>query len=162
MIGCSSSQLLAKWTGALSMLAAVAFAASSSPASVPAPDSIGFMVFFDREGSQLSAAATRTLVQAGREVNHGTYDGRVVVSGHADSVERSVDLSNARALAVREKLAELGISRERFSIESWGNKKLITAEVPARDNENRRVEIWIFRACIPNCPQLVFSGSSRD
>jgi outer membrane protein OmpA-like peptidoglycan-associated protein len=72
---------------------------------------------------------------------------RVAIDGHTDN--RGTDahnqlLSERRAAAVRDALDQLGVTRARFSVEGFGERRPVaTNATPAGMRQNRRVEITL-------------------
>jgi opacity protein-like surface antigen len=69
---------------------------------------------------------------------------RVIIIGHADSHEKSADIAQRRADAVRDYLVnERSIEGSRVTTRSAGSTKMVaTGSDPASQAQNRRVEVW--------------------
>ena len=66
---------------------------------------------------------------------------RVVVIGHADTGERSAEtVSQQRAAAVRDYLAQAGVESARITVRSVGSSRVLASATDA--SQNRRVEVW--------------------
>jgi flagellar motor protein MotB len=76
---------------------------------------------------------------------HGHSDNRPFQYDNPDkSVERNVELSHQRALAVAQALEDQGIAMTRFQFHPHGNQKLLTREnSPYALAKNRRIEIEV-------------------
>jgi outer membrane protein OmpA-like peptidoglycan-associated protein len=70
-------------------------------------------------------------------------DFHVMVVGHTDAVEASVELSRARAELVKERLIDLGIHWTRLRVQAKGDKELLMQTAPGvPEPMNRRVEFY--------------------
>lgn len=72
---------------------------------------------------------------------------RVAIEGHTDergSDSYNQELSERRAIAVRDAMDQLGVTRARFSVEGYGESRPVaTNATPAGMRQNRRVEITL-------------------
>ena len=122
-------------------------AAEPTPAPTPAPEPAPVPrvvtrtgVYFETRSARLDSAARDALEKLARDAKP---DQVFVLEGHAD--HRGDDkvnelLSKARAVAVGDKLAELGIPRARIRIDFVGEDLASTSDALWRD---RRVDIQI-------------------
>jgi outer membrane protein OmpA-like peptidoglycan-associated protein len=141
---------------------AILLAASPSLAWIPPPDETSFMVFFEPAQAELPPPAIETLAQVLKAISQ-RYDGPVRLSGHTDLNEGQFSLSTERAMAVKEKLQQLGVRPERISIESWGSERPLAINKPGiPEAENRRVVIYIERLCKGSCPPEQFQDAAHD
>ncbi|MEJ7600758.1 MAG: OmpA family protein [Kofleriaceae bacterium] len=114
---------------------------AAEPPAEPAPRAvIRDGVFFETRSARLDSAARDLLAKLARDTK---ADQMFVLEGHAD--HRGDDklnqlLSKARAVAVADKLAELGIPRARIRLDFVGEDLASTTDALWRD---RRVDIQI-------------------
>lgn len=102
---------------------------------------------FDYASAKLSASMTPALEAIARVLDE--YRASVlVVTGHSDnqgtSSERNQSVSERRALAVGQRLLELGIKPERLVIQGLGpDRPVASNDTPEGQARNRRVELLI-------------------
>lgn len=116
----------------------------AAPAQVITLDS---MSLFDTGRASLKPGSTRRMVEA-VEMIKAHPDKRVLVAGYTDNVgsaDLNLKLSNARAEAVRDWLAEAsGIAVTQFAIQGYGETRPIASnDSDAGRTRNRRVEITL-------------------
>jgi OmpA-OmpF porin, OOP family len=126
-------------------------APASAPVPAPAPVAVHEMVLqadagFDTDSAELKLAAQRSLDQF-VEGNRGDRLGNVTISGYTDSkgsIERNLQLSKDRAVAVQNYLMQHGVHAASYTVRGYGSAMPVapnnTAEGRAR---NRRVEIAV-------------------
>ncbi|MFK0376404.1 OmpA family protein [Pandoraea sp. NPDC090278] len=124
-----------------------AIASYVPPAAPPAVITLDSMSLFDTGKASLKAGSTKRMVDA-VEMIKAHPDKRVLVAGYADNVgsaDFNLKLSNARAEAVRDWLAEAsGIALTQFAIQGYGETRPIASnETDAGRTRNRRVEITL-------------------
>ena len=105
-----------------------------------------FMVFFDWDKSDLSAAAIDTIQRAA--ASYRTKGGaQIKASGHADRSgpeTYNMALSLRRANAVRDALVQAGVRASDISVVGLGESQpLVKTADGVRESQNRRVEIVI-------------------
>jgi len=104
------------------------------------------MVFFDYDMAEINSAAESTL-RSKLAILRRSSGLRIRMEGHADergSNEYNVALASRRAEAVRQWLADSGISGNRFTITSHGeDRPLVNRSDEAAWARNRRVEFVI-------------------
>ncbi len=114
-------------------------------AAVP-PKETNYLVYFDFDKAELSAAAQLVLADAAREAGlRGTA--RVAIHGHADragATAYNMKLSRARAEAVARFLGARGIEPWRIAVRALGESepRQSTAD-GVREPANRRAEIFV-------------------
>lgn len=151
---------------ALKVFGAVAIALALSwptQASLPRSDTAAFMVLFRTDSATVDEQSIQTLKKHIILELDARFDGPIAVIGNCDTEE--MDVSLARAEAVKAKLVELGVPASRISVHSRGDKTLLIPTPPGvSEILNRRVEIVIDRLCGKSCPPETYrdSGSSRD
>ncbi|MDY7099230.1 MAG: CHAT domain-containing protein [Pseudomonadota bacterium] len=135
-------------------------AASPPPVPVPPPppppppcDFGPFIVFFEFGSSQLDDYAKSALDQAVAAYANCGSAGDIALAGHDDrsgSLAQSLAISEQRNAAVRDYLAQRGISDARISSEAFGESqpRVPTAD-GVREYQNRRVELMIAAPAIP-------------
>lgn len=101
-----------------------------------------YMVFFNSGRSDISPQGGNTLRAFARDASNFGTEADVVVSGHTDSAEASDDLSFARAMAVRDRLIELGVPADGIAVSVYADRRPLVPTGPnTREPQNRRVEI---------------------
>jgi len=117
---------------------------SPTPASVAAPVSRTYIVFFDLDDTRVTPDARAILAQAAHDAEAGQAVSIQVV-GHADtsgSDDYNYALSQRRADAVVSELANMGVNRGAMDAMARGESDLL---VPTADGvkeaQNRRVEV---------------------
>lgn len=100
-----------------------------------------FTVYFDTGSYQLDDRASAKVKDAATVLRRLAPDDQlVIVHGHTDTIGTAHDnrvLGLSRAMAVSDRLVELGVSSGRISMESFGESK----PVSPYHSRNRRVEI---------------------
>ncbi|MGE0859451.1 MAG: OmpA family protein [Gammaproteobacteria bacterium] len=103
-----------------------------------------FLVFFDFDRSEITAAANEVL-ESFRATFEQHPDASVVATGHADtsgSDRYNMRLSQRRAEAVRAALARMNVPRDRIETRARGESEpLVATDDGVREPQNRRVEI---------------------
>ena len=117
---------------------------AAAPAPIPAPMARTFLVFFDFDKYNLTSDA-RKVVQAAAQSYKSTGVAHIDVTGYTDlagSVAYNLKLSQRRANAVAEYLAQQGVPRNAMAIVGRGksNPRVPTPD-GVREPQNRRVEI---------------------
>ena len=108
-------------------------------------------VQFSSAGAELSGTMKGILDKIAEQLKTEAKGSQIIVAGHTDrhlvqggKYEDNWDLSAARARAVRKYLKEQGV--ENMAIAAYANTNpRNTAQTPAADEENRRIEIFIQR-----------------
>lgn len=122
---------------------ALAAAAVLAGPVVAAPQQAPAMVYFAADSDELDAAARARLDETAAQYRK---DGsrQVVIAGHADPREGSpaytVGLSQRRANAVRNHLADRGVSHGAMTTQAFGQSRP-AIESSRAEADNRRVEI---------------------
>ncbi len=110
-----------------------------------APMGLDMLVTFELDSAQLTPEAQQSLgVFAQMMQDERLEIARFVVEGHTDALgteDYNLDLSEARAEAVRDFLAGLGVSPERLTAVGLGKAQPRTGN--EYDPENRRVELRV-------------------
>ena len=130
------------------MAAAPAPAPAPAPVAAPAAAAVRqtqtFLVFFDWDSANLTAAARDTITTAVNAIRAGG-NARIEVVGHTDtsgSPQYNQRLGQRRADAVRTEMTRLGVAANAITTRSAGETQL---RVPTADNvreaQNRRAEI---------------------
>ncbi|WGF88978.1 OmpA family protein [Marinivivus vitaminiproducens] len=106
-----------------------------------------YLVFFAWDSVELTPVTETTLDDFAQALQRGNAAGRLVVAGHTDrsgSESYNEGLSERRARAIAEALADRGVSPDRFTIEWFGESqpRVPTAD-GVREPQNRRVEISV-------------------
>jgi outer membrane protein OmpA-like peptidoglycan-associated protein len=115
-------------------------------AYAPQAAHVDLAVTFGNDSDALGASSRqmlRTLAQALKSPDLATR--RFIIAGHTSDTgarERNMELSCARALAVRRYLLQAGVAPERISAYGFGPDKPLLPQDPAAD-DNRRVEIRV-------------------
>lgn len=115
-------------------------------AYAPQAAHVDLAVTFGNDSDALGASSRqmlRTLAQALKSPDLANR--RFVIAGHTSDTgarERNMELSCARALAVRRYLLQAGVAPERISAYGFGPDKPLLPQDPAAD-DNRRVEIRV-------------------
>lgn len=103
-----------------------------------------YLVFFAWDSTELTPVAERTLDGFLEALGNGR-PARVVIAGHADrsgSERYNLDLSERRALAIADALAQRGIDPQSFAVEWYGETRpRVATPDGVREPQNRRVEI---------------------
>lgn len=101
-------------------------------------------VLFDSNEATLKAGANHNIIKIA-EFMHSYPDRQAVIEGHTDSMGEenyNLDLSRARAYAVRQALVQQGIPAVRISTQGFGESLPVASnETAVGRQENRRVEI---------------------
>ncbi len=104
-------------------------------------------VLFETNKSKLFPAAEVKLSEVAKALTQQDPDSQIVVEGHADSQgddEHNMELSQARAEAVREYLVARGIAADRIVAKGYGETRPIADnKSPEGRANNRRVEIVV-------------------
>jgi outer membrane protein OmpA-like peptidoglycan-associated protein len=115
-----------------------------APAAAPVRQTQTFLVFFDWDSANLTAAARDTITTAVNAIRAGG-NARIEVVGHTDtsgSPQYNQRLGQRRADAVRTEMTRLGVAANAITTRSAGETQL---RVPTADNvreaQNRRAEI---------------------
>lgn len=123
---------------------AAAAPVAAAPEPAPAPISRTYIVFFDFDKSELTQEALDVLKQAADDARSGSAVALQVV-GHADrsgTDSYNMALSNRRANAVRNALAQLGVNNGNIQTAARGEADpLVQTEDGVREPQNRRAEI---------------------
>lgn len=126
--------------------ATVVAAAAPRPAPIAAPahaDPTIVRVYFSFGGARLTDEAGLKIVQAAETLRAG--HARALVIGHADSMgarDANQRVSAARAQVVYGQLLQMGVPRERLSIQAKGSDEPIASNATADGRgQNRRVDI---------------------
>jgi hypothetical protein len=108
-----------------------------------------FLVFFDRESDALSERALALIREAAARARTGQWE-HLCALGHADRsvpTQRAIELSAARARAVRDELVRDGLTPDDISVTWVGSARpLVPAADGVSEPQNRRVEISHCRA----------------
>lgn len=104
-------------------------------------------VLFETNKSKLFPAAEVKLSEVAKALTQQDPDSQIVVEGHADSQgedQHNLELSQARAEAVREYLVGHGIAADRIVAKGYGEERPIADnKSPEGRANNRRVEIVV-------------------
>ncbi len=104
-------------------------------------------VLFETNKSKLFPAAQVKLSEVAKALTQQDPDSQIVVEGHADSQgedQHNMELSQARAEAVREYLVSRGIAADRIVAKGYGETRPIADnDSPEGRANNRRVEIVV-------------------
>ncbi len=129
---------------------------------------VSFPIFFAGEGGLLAEESRMQLRALGRALASPELAGeRFLVAGHADAgppESRNVELSYARARAVRDYLVEGSrIDPRRLVVAGWGSARPVEGYAP-RSGIHRRVEVaLVVRSLAPRPPgRLAPRGGERD
>lgn len=110
-----------------------------------APAGLDMLVTFELDSADLTAEAQQNLAVFAQMMQDERLEiARFVVEGHTDALgtdEYNVELSEARAVAVKTFLTGMGVSEDRLSSIGLGKSKPRTGN--EFDPENRRVELRI-------------------
>ncbi|WP_199743700.1 OmpA family protein [Pseudorhodobacter sp. E13] len=110
-----------------------------------APAGLDMLVTFELDSADLTAEAQQNLAVFAQMMQDERLEiARFVVEGHTDALgtdEYNVELSEARAVAVKTFLTGMGVSEDRLSSIGLGKSKPRTGN--EYDPENRRVELRI-------------------
>jgi OOP family OmpA-OmpF porin len=122
--------------------------AALAPAPQPRPQGAPqYLVFFDFDRAVLTPTAEQTIREIARNIQQGTIQ-QVDVVGYTDTVgppSYNEQLSQARARAVQEGLAEAGVPQARINVRGRGEQDLLVPTPDGvREPSNRRAEI-LFR-----------------
>ncbi|HYD99136.1 MAG TPA: OmpA family protein [Alphaproteobacteria bacterium] len=124
---------------------ALAPPAAAAPAPVAQPAQVSYFVFFDWDRSNLTPAAMQIIDQVVAESRQKGGQPRIAVIGHADrsgSDQYNVGLSQRRADAVRDALAQRGIPAGNITTQAVGEgQPLVPTPDGVREPSNRRAEI---------------------
>jgi hypothetical protein len=103
-----------------------------------------WMVFFDSNSTELTAAAQKS-IQEFIDFSNGKCPRRVSLVGHLDAAEARtgpITLDIDRARAVAEHFKHLGTPAWTFETIGWGNSQaLVVTRIGASEPQNRRVEL---------------------
>jgi len=105
-------------------------------------DTIGTVVFFNIEFEFAKYTPRRESMTIIRDIANtmlNNPDMKLLIAGHTDDIgseEFNLELSEKRALAVKEELNKLGVSNDRLETKGYGKAKPI---VPNDSDENRRM-----------------------
>jgi OOP family OmpA-OmpF porin len=115
-----------------------------APAAAPVRQTQTFLVFFDWDSANLTAAARDTITTAVNAIRAGG-NARIEVVGHTDTSgtpQYNQRLGQQRADAVRAEMTRQGVAANAITTRSAGETQL---RVPTADNvreaQNRRAEI---------------------
>lgn len=123
--------------------------AASAPAvpqqaSVPAPATRSYLVFFDWDQASLSARARQIVATAAEAAKSATLT-RILVEGYTDrsgSPAYNLRLSRRRAQAVAAELVRRGVAETEITVRGLGEADpLVPTAAGVREARNRRVEI---------------------
>jgi OOP family OmpA-OmpF porin len=116
------------------------------PARLGTVEPTNYLVFFDFDKSDLTAAS-RTIIQNAANAFRSGNRTRITATGHADRAGPDAynqRLSERRAAAVRDELVRLGVPANVITISGRGeSQNLVPTADGAREPQNRRVEIVI-------------------
>ena len=119
-------------------------APAAAPAAPPAPPPQIFLVFFDWDRADITPAGMEIIRQAANAYKAGSSV-RVQVTGYTDrsgSPGYNQRLSERRAQAVANALAQLGVPRNQMAVSGRGeNDNRVPTAPGVREPQNRRVEI---------------------
>jgi OOP family OmpA-OmpF porin len=123
------------------VLASSAAILTATPSMALSPPS--YMVFFEYGKTEIDDRGERTIflfVEAVRRLD--SYN--ISLLGNCDTSEASVALSEARAIAVKMRLLELGVPPASITVRSCGDSRLLVITPPrTREPQNRRVELIV-------------------
>ena len=124
------------------ILALAAATVLSGPVAA-APQQAPAMVYFGTDSDELNAAARARLDRTAQQYREGGSQ-QVILAGHADphegSSEYTVGLSQRRANAVRNYLAEQGVPNGAMTTQAFGQSRP-AIETSKPEADNRRVEV---------------------
>ena len=115
---------------------------------VPQPGELLYLpepILFERGKVTPNAASDRVIKQV-KNMLDAYPKMKVRLEGHTDEGQsrRLMELSEARAEAVKERLKDMGISRRRIKTEAFGYTQLVTrADDSEARQQNRRVEVRV-------------------
>ncbi len=114
------------------------------------------------EGSSRLDRSSRALIAEVAAALRPCLGSKIGITGHTDSVGQesvNLDLSRARALAVRKALIQRGIPAEELHAEGVGSSKPVEGLLP-EDPANRRIEFSVI-AIVPLVPSPVDTPGPR-
>jgi outer membrane protein OmpA-like peptidoglycan-associated protein len=118
--------------------------------------SLSGAVLFATNQSKLLPSAILKLNEVANALTRGDPDAQITVEGYTDSRgarEHNVELSEARAEAVKDQLVLRGVAADRIKTVGMGPEKPIASNAtPEGRANNRRVEIVVQRPHAPQAP----------
>lgn len=118
----------------------------ATPAAPPPPPPSNFLVFFDWNAAAITPQAENIIAQAAAATKKGKK-AHIDLTGHTDRSgpdAYNMKLSMARAEAVRNELARMGVDADIISVSAKGEgDPLVQTADGIREPQNRRVEIYI-------------------
>jgi outer membrane protein OmpA-like peptidoglycan-associated protein len=118
--------------------------AAPTPAPAPAPVPRTYLVFFDHDSSQLTAAA-RSIIATAANNSKTAGTTRIIATGHTDKSGTNVyndGLSQRRSNTVKAELVRLGVPANAIATVAKGESDpLVQTRDGVREPQNRRVEI---------------------
>jgi outer membrane protein OmpA-like peptidoglycan-associated protein len=104
-------------------------------------------IAFTNNSAVLSASSASVLDELASAARR--CPGAIEVQGHTDAVgspARNLDLSKARAAAVRQALVARGVPARRLVTQGWGDKKpMVSNDTPEGRAQNRRIEFHLVK-----------------
>ena len=114
----------------------------ASAATGPMPEPREFLVFFDFDKANLTAAGRRVVDEAVAAYQRDQTSA-IVICGYTDAVGTAaynLELSRKRAMAVYDYMADKGVAVHDMGVD-WQGKNNLRVPTPKREPQNRRVEI---------------------